>query len=110
MVVRVVSVETSEIVASVDRRGKPNYSKMEQELVVELAGQLDIMLGDDVKKMIQEGGTESLDATSFYSKGLEYSDRYDYRQAYEFFKKAYELDNSFTEAKQKMDLLQPLAT
>ncbi|MDH3889895.1 MAG: hypothetical protein OEV49_02325 [candidate division Zixibacteria bacterium] len=110
MVVRVVSVETSEIVASVDKRGKPDYSKMEQELVVELAGQLDIMLGDDVKKLIEEGGTESMDATTFYSKGLEYSDRYDYRQAYEYFKKAYELDSSFTEAKQKMDLLQPLAT
>lgn len=110
MVVRVVSVETSEIVASVDRRGKPNYSKMEQELVIELAGQLDIMLSDDVKKLIKEGGTESMDATAFYSKGLEYSDRYDYKQAYEYYKKAYELDSSFTEAKQKMDLLQPLAS
>ena len=109
MVVKVVSVETSEIVASVDRRGKPNYSKLEQELVVELAKQLDIVLSDDVKKLIEEGGTESLDATTFYSKGLEYSDRYDYKQAYEYFKKAFELDPDFTEAKQKMDLLQPLA-
>jgi tetratricopeptide (TPR) repeat protein len=102
-------VETSEIVASVDKRGKPDYSKLEQELVVELANQLDIMLGDDVKEMIEEGGTESLDATTFYSKGLEYSDRYDYKQAYEYFKKAYELDSSFTKAKQKMDILAPLA-
>lgn len=110
MVVRVVSVETSEIVASVNKRGKPNYSQMEQELVIELAAQLDIMLDDDIKKLIKEGGTESMDATALYSKGLEYSDRYDYRQAYEYYKKAYELDSSFTEAKQKMDLLKPLAT
>jgi TolB-like protein len=109
MVVRVVSVETSEIIASVDKRGKPEYSKLEQELVVELADQLNIMLGDEVKEMIEEGGTESLDATTFYSKGLEYSDRYDYKQAYEYFKKAYELDSSFTKAKKKMDLLAPLA-
>jgi tetratricopeptide (TPR) repeat protein len=110
MVVRVVSVETSEIIASVDKRDKPDYSRLEQELVVELAEKLDIMLDDDVKKMIEEGGTESLDATTLYAKGLEYSDRYDYKQAYEYFKKAYELDPNFTEAKQKMDILHPLAS
>jgi len=109
MLVKVVSVETSEIVASVDKEGKPNYTKLEKELVPELAAQLNIVLGDDVKDMIDQGGTESLDATTFYSKGLEYSDRYDYKQAYEYFKKAYELDPNFVEAKQKMDILAPLA-
>ncbi len=110
MVVRVVSVETSEIIASVDKEAKPEYSKLEKELVEELAKKLDVKLSDDVKALIKEGGTESLDATTFYAKGLEYMDRYDYRKAYEFFKKAYDLDNSFVEAKRKMEIYQPLAT
>lgn len=110
MVVRVVSVETSEIIASVDKEAKPDYFKMEKELVEELAKKLDITLSDDVKALIKEGGTESFDATTFYSKGLEYMDRYDYKKAYEFFKKAYDLDNSFVEAKRKMEIYQPLAS
>ncbi len=109
MVVRVVSVETSEIIASVDKEGKPEYSKLEKELVEQLAELLDIQLSDDIKKLIQEGGTESLDATTFYARGLEYMDRYDYKHAYEYFKKAYDLDSSFVEAKRKMEVYQPLA-
>lgn len=110
MVVRVVSVETSEIIASVDKEAKPEYSKLEKELVEELAKKLDVTLSDDVKALIQEGGTESLDATAFYAKGLEYMDRYDYRKAYEFFKKAYDLDKDFVEAKRKMEIYRPLAS
>jgi hypothetical protein len=37
-------------------------------------------------------------------------DRYDYKKAYEFFKKAYDLDKNFVEAKRKMEIYQPLAT
>lgn len=110
MVVRVVSVETSEIIASVDKEAKPQYSKLEKQLVQELAEQLDLKLSDDIKALIKEGGTESLDATTFYSKGLDYMDRYDYKKAYEHFKKAYDLDNSFVEAKRKMEIYQPLAS
>jgi TolB-like protein len=109
MVVKVVSVETSEIIASVDKEGAPNYVKLEKALVEELAQKLDVKLSDDVKSLIQEGGTESLDALTLYNKGLEYQDRYDYNKAYEFFKKAYEMDNSFVEAKRKMEIYQPLA-
>ncbi len=110
MVVKVVSVETSEIITSVDREGKPVYFKLEKELVVELAKKLDVQFDDDVSALIKQGGTESLDATTFYSKGLEYQDRYDYKKAYEFFKKAYDLDNSFVEAKRKMEIYEPLAS
>ncbi|MEW6411693.1 MAG: CsgG/HfaB family protein [Candidatus Zixiibacteriota bacterium] len=108
MVVRAVKVETSEIIASVDKEGKPEYSKMEKELVKELAGLLDLQLTDKISKMIDEGGTESVDATTFYSMGLEYMDRYDYKNAYESFKKAYELDDQFVEAKRKMEIYRPL--
>lgn len=110
MVVRVVSVETSEIIASVDKEARPQYSKLEKELVEELAKKLDVTLSDEIKALIKEGGTESLDATTLYAKGLEYMDRYDYKKAYEFFKKAYDLDNSFAEAKRKMEIYRPLAS
>jgi len=109
MVVRVVNVETTEIIASVDKEGRPNYTKLEKELVQQLAGELDVMLSDDEAALIEEGGTESLDATAHYAKGLEYMDRYDYKKAYESFKKAYDLDNKFVEAKRKMEIYQPLA-
>ncbi|MEW5994573.1 MAG: CsgG/HfaB family protein [Candidatus Zixiibacteriota bacterium] len=109
MVVRVVSVETSEIIASVDKEGAPYYTKIEKELVEELAKKLDVQLSEETAALIKEGGTESLDATAFYAKGLEYMDRYDYKKAYEFFKKAYELDKDFVEAKRKMEIYQPLA-
>lgn len=108
MVVRAVKVETSEIVASVDKEGKPEYSKMEKELVKELAGILDIQLSDEITKLIEQGGTGSIDATTHYSMGLEYMDRYDYKNAYEHFKQAYELDNEFVEAKRKMEIYRPL--
>ena len=108
MVVRAVKVETSEIIASVDKEGRPNYSKMEKELVKELASELKFKLTDNISKMIDEGGTESFDATTYYSIGLDFMDRYDYKNAYENFKKAYEMDNEFVEAKRKMEIYRPL--
>ncbi len=110
MVVRVVNVETSEIVTTVDREGKPEYSQMEKDLVEELAANLDVKLGDDTRALIQEGGTDNWDATEHYARGLEYMDSYDYKNAYEHFKQAYELDETFVEAKRKMDIYQPLAS
>ncbi len=109
MVVRVVKVETSEIIASVDKEGKPEYFNMEKGLVEELAKNLDVKLSDKAKKMLQEGGTSSGDATSFYSMGLDYMDKYDYKNAYDYFKKAYDADPNFVEAKRKMDIYRPLA-
>ncbi|MEW6051231.1 MAG: CsgG/HfaB family protein [Candidatus Zixiibacteriota bacterium] len=108
MVVRVVKVETSEIVASVDKEGKPDYFDMEKGLVAELSQKLDVTLSDKARQLLQEGGTSSSDATTFYSKGLDYMDKYDYKNAYENFKKAYEADPKFVEAKRKMDLYRPL--
>lgn len=109
MVVRAVKVETSEIVASVDKEGKPEYFNLEKSLVGELAQKLDVKLNDKAIKLLQQGGTSSADAATYYSKGLDYMDKYDYKNAYESFKKAYEVDPKFPEAKQKMDVYRPLA-
>ncbi|MBU2652422.1 MAG: hypothetical protein KKA81_15950, partial [Bacteroidetes bacterium] len=110
MVVRVVDVETSEIVASVDKEGKPKYSEMEKALVKELAEALDLKLNKTELSAIDESGTSSNDAMTYYSRGLQFMDEYDYREAYENFKKAYELDPSFAEAKRKMEIYRPLAS
>lgn len=109
MLIKVVKVETSEIIASVDREGKPDLFKMEKELVPELAKKLDLTINPQTKALLEENGTESADAATLYSKGLYYMDQYDYKKAYEFFKSAYEKDNNFAEAKRKMDIYRPLA-
>ncbi len=108
MLVKAVNVETSEIMAYVEKEGKPDYFKMEKEMVKELADRLDLVLNDHTRSMLEKSGTESQDAASLYSQGLYYMDQYNYAKAYDFFKKAYEKDNSFEEAKEKMEVYRPL--
>jgi len=108
MVAKVVKVETSEIVASVDKEGRPDFNSMQKSLVEELAAKLDSELSEDSKKELRHGGSDSFDALYHYSLGLEYMDLYDYKNAYENFKKAYDMDNKFIQAKQKMDIYRPL--
>lgn len=110
MLVKAVNVETSEIIAAVEKEGKPDYFKMEKELVKELAEKLNLTLSKETIEKIDELGTESGDAATLYSQGLYHMDRYDYKKAYEFFKKAYEMDSTFVEAKRKMEIYRPLAT
>jgi hypothetical protein len=37
-------------------------------------------------------------------------DEYEYEKAYDYFRKAYEKDNSFAEAKKKMEIYKPLVS
>ncbi|MDD4050751.1 MAG: CsgG/HfaB family protein [candidate division Zixibacteria bacterium] len=110
MLVKAVRVESSEIIATVEKTGKPEYFEMEKELVKELAEKLDIILNPKTKNLIDKAGTTSADAATLYSQGLYYMDQYDYKKAYDFFKQAYEKDKNFAEAKRKMDIYRPLAT
>jgi len=110
MLVKVVKVETSEIIAAVEKSGKPDYFVMEKELVKELAEKLNLKLNKETIQQIDLTGTESADAATLYSQGLYYMDQYDYKKAYEYFKLAYDKDNTFTEAKRKMDIYRPLAS
>ena len=109
MSVRVVKVETSEIVATVDKEGSPDYSKLEKGLVEQLAQKLQITVSDKARGLIQQGGTSSIESQQFYSRGIDAADNYDWKNAYAFFKKAYDADNSFLEAKKRMDIYKPLA-
>ncbi len=110
MLVKAVKVETSEIIASVEKEGKPNFFKMEKELVKDLVEKLDLTLSKETAELIDASGTESPDAATLYSKGLYFMDKYDYKQAYEYFKQAYDMDNTFAEAKKKMDIYRPLVS
>jgi TolB-like protein len=108
MMARAVNVETSEIIAIAEKRGKPNFLKMEKELVKDMAKQLDILVTDKTTELIDESGTKDMDAAKLYSIGLKYLDKYEYEKAYNHFKKAYDKDNSFMEAKKKMAVYKPL--
>ena len=109
MLVKAVNVETSEIMASAERQGKPDFFAMQKELVKELVGKLDLSLNKETEQRIDAAGTESEDAAALYSRGLYHTDRYEYAEAYDYFKRAWESDQSFTEAKAKMDIYRPLA-
>jgi TolB-like protein len=108
MLARAVNVETSEIITIAEKRGEPNFVAMEKELVKDLAEQLELAVTDSNRELIEESGTQDMDAARLYSMGLKYLDRYEYSKAYDFFRQAYEKDSSFTEAKQKMEVYKPL--
>ncbi len=110
MVVRVVDVETSEIVTMADREGKPDFVGMEKELVKDVAAKLNLVLTDETGAAIDESATSDMDAARLYSLGLKYMDEYQYEKAYDYFKKAYEKDSSFAEAKRKMEIYKPLVS
>jgi tetratricopeptide (TPR) repeat protein len=110
MLVKAVRVESSEIIATVEKTGRPEYFEMEKALVKDMAEKLNIILNPKTKAIIDKTGTTSADAATLYSQGLYYMDQYDYKKAYDFFKQAYEKDKNFTEAKQKMEIYRPLAT
>ena len=108
MVVRVVNVETSEIVTTADREGKPNFVEMEKELVKIIAGKLNLVVSEAAGAEIDGSATTDMDAAKLYSLGLKYMDEYKYAKAYDYFRQAYEKDNSFVEAKKKMEVYKPL--
>jgi len=108
MIARVVNVETSEIITSASKEGKPNFVDMEKQLVQDIAEQLNILVTEETTMLLEKSGSTDMDAAKLYSLGLEYLDNYDYKKAYEYFKKAYDQDKSFAEAKKKMEIYKPL--
>ncbi len=108
MVVKAVDVETSRILTFAERSGKPDFFHMQEEMVIELAQNLEPLLQRDELKALKTNGTPNETAAELYSQGLYYMDKYEYAKAYDFFSQAYKLDNTFIEAKQKMDVYRPL--
>lgn len=108
LLVRVVDVETGRVLTMISEEGKPHYSKMVRKSVEEVADKLELQLDNSKSDRLKQGGTDSMDALQLYTRGLDYMDKYDYSNAYEFFKKAYEADNHFIQAREKMKIYQPL--
>ncbi|MFH1372686.1 MAG: CsgG/HfaB family protein [bacterium] len=108
MTARVVQVETGLILTMVIKEGRPDFKKMEQELVEELAEKLELTLTKETRHNLKQGGTESMDALQHYAEGLQLIDRYDYKRAYDCFRKALEMDSTFIQAQQKIDTYRPL--
>jgi curli biogenesis system outer membrane secretion channel CsgG len=108
--VRAVKVETGEIIASAVAQGRPDYFKLEKQLVKDLCDILNVKLSKQDTESIESGGSSSMDATTAYATGLHYEDIYDYKQAYHYFSKAVELDPKFEEAKLKMSVYKPLVS
>lgn len=109
MLVKAVKVETSEIMATAERTGKPDFFTMQKELAKDLARKLDIAINPQTEEILNANGPANNDAGALYARGLDSLDHFDYAKAYEYFKQAYELDGTYSEAKAKMDIYRPLA-
>lgn len=103
---RVVKTETGEIFVTESQEGSPNdISKLEKNLALKIAEGLDIALSKKEKEEIELGGAKSLEAANLFAQGLKYQDKFDYKKAYECYKKAVEKDPNYTEAKRKTEIL-----
>ncbi|MFH2051431.1 MAG: CsgG/HfaB family protein [bacterium] len=109
MIVKAVDVETSRILAFAERDGKPDFFRMQEDMVIEMAEKLEPLLEEEQLRALKANGTEDEEAAALYSQGLYYMDSYQYARAYDYFKQAYDRDASFVEAKRKMDVYRPLA-
>ncbi len=110
MMVKAVKVETSEILATAERKGKPDFFAMEEELVTDLAQKLNLAINPEIEHRIESNGTRNNEPPpDLYAQGLYYVDHYEYAKAYDCFKKAYDLDDTYSDAKKKMDIYRPLA-
>jgi len=106
---RVVKTENGEILVAESEEGRPkDIFKLEKNLVMKITKALDIELNKEEKEEIEFGGTEFLDAATLFSKGLEYQDQFDYKNAYKCYEQALKMDPDYTEAKEKMEMLRPL--
>jgi TolB-like protein len=106
---RVVKTETGEVLDAASEEGRPkDIFKLEKNLVLKIAEILKIVVNKEEKEEIKLGGTESFDGATLYAEGLKYLDAFEYKKAYEYFKKAAEKDPDYAEAKEKMQILEPL--
>ena len=105
--IRLVKVETSEILATDEIRGEADdFFELAEKLSVKIAKKINANLSEaDAKKGTE---TNSLDAMLTYSEGLVYLEKANYKAAYDKFQEALKLDPNYSKAKTKADSLKPL--
>jgi tetratricopeptide (TPR) repeat protein len=104
---RLVKVETSEIISAEKERGdEDDFFEIVEKLSLKVAKNVNASLTSaDIEKSKE---TKSLDAILAYSDGLLLVEKGNYKDAYDKFMKAFELDPSYDKAKKKAESIKPL--
>lgn len=107
--VRVFKVATGQVVASEKVEGpKDQFFALEKDLVDILVGALRLSLGRDEKTRLRANATQSFDAFSSYSAGLDAADHGDAARARALYEKALAADPSYAAAKTALGRLQAM--
>lgn len=107
--IRVVKVETGEVLMTEQVRGRPDsFYEMAEDLSLKVSKGINAHL--ETTNLGVRNDTKSLDAMLSYSDGLALLEEKDYRAAYEKFLEALEYDPDYTRAQLKADSIKPLLT
>lgn len=105
--VRLVKVETGEVLITDQVRGRPDrFYEMSEELSLKVAQAINAHL--EKTNIGARGETKSLDAMLSYSEGLALLEQEDYRAAYEKFLEALDYDSAYKRAELKAESIKPL--
>lgn len=100
---RLVEVETGKTIKAEEITGKTaDLFEMVQKLATKFIKGLDLALTSEDKKRLEQTENESFDAALYYSRGLEYQDRGDFRKAYEMYKKALDFNPQYASAQTRI--------
>lgn len=103
---RVIQVATGGVAASETVEGsRDDFFSLEKDLVDLLVRTLDVKLGADEKRKLRTNPTQSFEAWSKYSAGLDAKDRGDDEKARALFEAALEADPGYKAAKSQMERL-----
>ncbi len=107
LLARLVKVETSEILATEQAEGDADeFFKVAEDLSLKVAKKINAALTRaDVEKNTD---TRSLDAMMSYSEGLVLLEKGNYKDAYDKFMRALEIDPRYDKARTKAESLKPL--
>lgn len=107
LLARLVKVETSEILATEQAEGDADeFFKVAEDLSLKVAKKINAAITKaDVEKNTD---TRSLDAMMSYSEGLVSLEKGNYKDAYEKFMRALEIDPNYNKARAKAESLKPL--
>ncbi len=107
LLARLVKVETSEILATEQAEGDADeFFEVAENLSLKVAKKINAALTKaDVEKNTE---TKSLDAMMSYSEGLVLLEKGNYKDAYDKFMRALEIDPNYNKARTKAESLRPL--
>jgi TolB-like protein len=101
---RLVRVETGETIKAEEATGSTKkFFKLVKKLSFKIAENLDLKLGKDEKKALDNLENEDYDALLEYSKGLDAEDKGDWASARNAYAKALSINKDFTRAKTRLD-------